>query len=479
MAFIEDPTTDSNPATRPNSSAEGNPAGGVGQGGPNPVDPSSLPPPPDGCTYGDRGQLLCEPGSLGDSKICISGTTGRLTRCSTPGAIDISVGSPFDLFNDLNSVLGGKGGKGGGGGSGGAGGSSSTTGTVGEAQTNDLAKFLADLLKGQGGDAPSFQLDPKFAEQFAALQQALQDSQGKLAELDPATLDAFQAQKKARLGDFEAEANKAQNDLLVRLFGSGVAQSTTAASQAGDFAASKARGADAITADIASQELQTRQFLTQSNLQNLQVQLDALNNEQQGALAELGIQADTVTKYRQQNVSLLSDLLGYQTQRDVAKTSADAQIKAAQIGARASTDAAKFGFISDLYRTQIGQQQFFLTYGQNEDQFTRQLNLDAELGFKASSQADRAARNAERQQQLATLAAIAIAAFSDRRLKHDIVFIGYLEDIPVYTFKYFGSNVRHIGTMAQDVLLSNPSAVSVESGAYVVNYALLRCSNAS
>lgn len=59
--------------------------------------------------------------------------------------------------------------------------------------------------------------------------------------------------------------------------------------------------------------------------------------------------------------------------------------------------------------------------------------------------------------------------FSDRRLKHDIKRVGQTDGgTPIYTFKYNGSDVVHMGVMAQEV----PHArVEDESGFYRVDYA--------
>lgn len=62
--------------------------------------------------------------------------------------------------------------------------------------------------------------------------------------------------------------------------------------------------------------------------------------------------------------------------------------------------------------------------------------------------------------------------FSDSRLKEKIQRTGASPSgIPIYEFNYIGDNSRYSGTMAQDLLESNPDAVSVDtSGYYKVNY---------
>ena len=61
--------------------------------------------------------------------------------------------------------------------------------------------------------------------------------------------------------------------------------------------------------------------------------------------------------------------------------------------------------------------------------------------------------------------------FSDRRLKHDIKKIGETKDgLPIYSFKYNGSDQTQIGLMAQDVEKKKPEAVGLAGGYKTVDY---------
>jgi hypothetical protein len=64
---------------------------------------------------------------------------------------------------------------------------------------------------------------------------------------------------------------------------------------------------------------------------------------------------------------------------------------------------------------------------------------------------------------------------SDIRLKTDICQVGTTKhDLPLYTFRYIGSDDEYEGVMAQDVLKVMPTAVSVgKDGYYRVNYKML------
>ena len=88
---------------------------------------------------------------------------------------------------------------------------------------------------------------------------------------------------------------------------------------------------------------------------------------------------------------------------------------------------------------------------------------------------------------LGVLAALMIAAIaadddepemvlvSDARLKTDITQIGVAENgLPLYSFRYLGSNAQFSGVMAQDVLAHTPDAViTLPGGFYAVNYEML------
>lgn len=72
----------------------------------------------------------------------------------------------------------------------------------------------------------------------------------------------------------------------------------------------------------------------------------------------------------------------------------------------------------------------------------------------------------------AALAAAALMAFSDRRLKRDIVRVGTLPNsLPVYSFKYLWDDEPRRGVMADEVATVMPSAVSKHSSGFdMVNY---------
>lgn len=79
-------------------------------------------------------------------------------------------------------------------------------------------------------------------------------------------------------------------------------------------------------------------------------------------------------------------------------------------------------------------------------------------------------------QTLAGIGMTGAAIFSDRRLKHDIKLIGRKLGHKWYSFRYNtdAPEIVREGVMAQDILKTNPEAVSIDSsGYYKVNYSML------
>jgi len=92
-------------------------------------------------------------------------------------------------------------------------------------------------------------------------------------------------------------------------------------------------------------------------------------------------------------------------------------------------------------------------------------------------QGNYATQAGQQQAMLGGLAGLGGAAIfaSDRRLKHNLVPRGTMASgVPIYEFSYNGSDERHTGVMAQDVMKIRPGAVEIMSNGYMaVNYGLL------
>lgn len=73
-----------------------------------------------------------------------------------------------------------------------------------------------------------------------------------------------------------------------------------------------------------------------------------------------------------------------------------------------------------------------------------------------------------------SLGSAAMFAFSDSRLKKIIKRVGEVQGIPLYLFKYLGSNVEHVGPIAQEVQKVRPDLVKRHHNGYLmVNYTQL------
>lgn len=69
----------------------------------------------------------------------------------------------------------------------------------------------------------------------------------------------------------------------------------------------------------------------------------------------------------------------------------------------------------------------------------------------------------------------ALFALSDKRVKTNIKRVGKTDGgLPVYTYKYKGSNTTQMGVMAQDVEKKKPNAVKEFGGLKAVNYAMVK-----
>lgn len=67
----------------------------------------------------------------------------------------------------------------------------------------------------------------------------------------------------------------------------------------------------------------------------------------------------------------------------------------------------------------------------------------------------------------------ALALFSDRRLKENIVLVGTDKGFNIYEFKYIGKEGRYRGVMAQEVQEVNPEAVVEKEGHLAVHYDMI------
>ena len=94
------------------------------------------------------------------------------------------------------------------------------------------------------------------------------------------------------------------------------------------------------------------------------------------------------------------------------------------------------------------------------------------LGLENTSRMDDASARSDKSDMVKTAIMGAAIAFSDRRYKTDIMPLGNMGDVPVYLFRYKGSDKLEVATMAQDVE-HIPGAVINVGGKKYVNYGSL------
>lgn len=144
-----------------------------------------------------------------------------------------------------------------------------------------------------------------FAQQIQGLIQKSLGQPVGLAELDPATRASLDAQSAAEQGAIDQQLNDLQGQLLARLYGNNVNQSSVANEAAARFAQQAGLVKQAQRSDASGRELAIRNLLTTLGQQ-------ARTNEQ-GLLA-----------------GLYSNLTGQGTQRDIAGAGLDVDLKRLQ-----------------------------------------------------------------------------------------------------------------------------------------------------
>jgi hypothetical protein len=137
---------------------------------------------------------------------------------------------------------------------------------------------------------------------------------------------------------------------------------------------------------------------------------------------------------------------------------------------------------------QAGQQQLQMGLGAIGSATPQMINPDAgaNLGMQQRSmqtqanianQSAKASHSAGIFSALGSIGGAAIGAgmFSDKRLKTDIKKVGKTDKgLPVYTYKYKGSDTAQMGVMAQDVEKKTPSAVKTVGGFKALDYSKVK-----
>lgn len=146
-------------------------------------------------------------------------------------------------------------------------------------------------------DVLGLQQDPGTAQAFQQIMQLNQRLAGpaQIAQLDPETLAAFEAQNVAERSQLDRQLSEQEAQLIARLFGNRVQQSSIATGAGAQFAEGAGRVRQQQTADQALRALQARLALTDEERQRQALALSGLTNvlgqgtQRQIAGAQIGL----------------------------------------------------------------------------------------------------------------------------------------------------------------------------------------------
>ena len=351
--------------------------------------------------------------------------------------------------------------------------------------------------------------------------QRLQDSEGKLIELDDAAQADLDQMLESNLGLLDKKFADDQSTLLARLFGSGVNRSTIAGEAGGQLLGEQGLVQGQELSANAARRLGLRQFLTQEQRAAIEAQLDSAgqNASTLGGVLQSRISANA--QIRSSEIS--ADASRYGSDRQLEGTYAmasasrygdDVRAAAQRFSASQSAGAQRFSALKQLEGIQYGSDKDFeremarlresmrqfdagqdfdyyntalgaeLTReGLSQDAFQRQRDRDLErYGIdKGAYASSAAARNQRRSSTLGFLGTVAMAVGSayaggsDRNLKENIKhtqdYSDDLDDVldlaPV-SFAWDGRlhprGQKDYGLIAQEVAKVIPEAVGSRHG---------------
>lgn len=363
-------------------------------------------------------------------------------------------------------------------------------------------KVLNDL------DAPGGALDPKYQDELDALRdEAAQYSDGKLPTLDDESSAEYDEILAAQRGELDMARQDAQDDWLLRAFGSGGQRSTVAGEAAGRMLYGLEQTHRQLLSDDAQRRLDARAGMADRIMQNLGFRAEIAGQQANIALQEFGIQTEERTADKNRRASLLDSVYNRRSSERIATIDADARIKSSRIAASATVKSAEYGYkgalahasaitesarlganaamFGDRKRFRLGKmqmregaRQFDVGIGYQDQWHSQDLALEREK-LQYQNQWQRDANSTSRQNAL--LGAIGsgigmFAAFSDQSLKVDVRVLPSslerLDSIQGYQWKWLGSeNALDAGVLAQEVEKIMPEAVMVTpEGFKVVNY---------
>lgn len=364
------------------------------------------------------------------------------------------------------------------------------------------SKVLEDI------DAEPEKLDTKYQDELSALKdEAAQYKDGKLPTLDEETSGEFDEMLAAQKGELDMARKDAQEDWLLRAYGSGGQRSTVAGEAAGRMLYGLEQTHRQLLSDDAQRRLNARADQADRIMQNLGFRAEITGQQAQIALEEFGIRSQERTADKNRRASLLDSVYNRHSAEKIAKIDADARVRSSRITAAATVKSAEYGYRGDLahasaarYASELGYEasifgdrKRFRSQQLDRRQQARQFNT--ELDFRKVVHGDEMALEREKLQyqdkwnreansaamKQAIIGAVGsglsmAAMASDVRLKTEIVRLPHaledLQQIKGYQWKWLGSDSAiEAGVLAQEVEKIIPTAVhDTPEGYKMVSY---------
>lgn len=340
--------------------------------------------------------------------------------------------------------------------------------------------------------------DPHAAELDDLKAQAAELGEGPLPTLDEESAGEFDEMLDAQEGELDMRRKEEQENLLLRMFGSGAQQSTIAGEAAGRMLFGQEQTHRQLLADDASRRLNARADMADRIMNSIAFQAQVAGDQSNRALSAFGIEVQQEESAKDRASSMLDSLYGRRSHEKIAKIGADAQIKSSQISASASRygadrslEAAGMAAASQRYSVdksfELGKKGLRI----DKMKFNKDLGFrESQLGYQDKwQQQDFGLRDKELQyrdrwnseqvsmQKQAAWMQFAGGLLSDINLKQNVVEIDNPVDkvlaLKGVTWDWLGSEAATTaGVIAQDVQRVMPSAVEeTEEGYLTVNYA--------
>lgn len=198
--------------------------------------------------------------------------------------------------------------------------------------------------------ANDLRVDPRYADELAALRAELESQGGELPQLDEQTAADLAAMRESELQDVSRTFQEARDDLLLRAFAGGTQQSTIL----GDTGQRLVEGEGQVRSQVLSQDAQ-RRIAARTEManrihSNLLARADLIEAEKEAALQDIGVQLDQ----RNARIGFLDQMMARANSLQIAQIGAGAQVRSAQIGADASIQTAQIGAAADIRQSLIG-----------------------------------------------------------------------------------------------------------------------------